>query len=45
VETIEQAEAARLAGCDLAQGYLFAKPLPEDEFEAMLDTGRICVRS
>ncbi len=36
VETIEQKEILRLAGCDYAQGYLFAKPIPPDEFEKLL---------
>lgn len=36
VETIEQRETLRLAGCDYAQGYLFAKPIPPEEFEKLL---------
>jgi len=32
VETTEQADLLRNAGCDMAQGYLYAKPLPEEEF-------------
>ena len=36
VESIEQREILRLAGCDYAQGYLFAKPIPPDEFEKLL---------
>jgi EAL domain-containing protein (putative c-di-GMP-specific phosphodiesterase class I) len=31
VETLEQAELLRIAGCEQAQGFLFAKPLPGDE--------------
>lgn len=30
VETVEQADALRLAGCELLQGYLFGKPAAED---------------
>ena len=32
VETIEQAELLVTAGCALAQGYYFARPMPEAEF-------------
>lgn len=36
VETGEQADALRLAGCELLQGYLFGKPSPADEITRML---------
>ena len=36
VETAQQKELLLLAGCDYAQGYLFAKPLPPEEFEVLL---------
>jgi len=36
VETREQHELLRAAGCDYVQGFLFAKPLPVKEFEALL---------
>jgi len=36
VETIEQAEYLMAHGCRLAQGYLFGKPMPLAEFEAVL---------
>ncbi|MDP3439782.1 MAG: EAL domain-containing protein [Azonexus sp.] len=36
VETTAQREMLSAAGCDLAQGYLFAKPLPADDFKALL---------
>ena len=32
VETQEQAELLTAAGCHLAQGFLYARPMPEDEF-------------
>lgn len=31
VETKEEAEVLKLLGCDLAQGYYFCRPVPEDE--------------
>ncbi len=34
VETIEQVEYLTKAGCDIFQGYYFAKPMPVKEFEA-----------
>jgi diguanylate cyclase (GGDEF)-like protein len=37
VETIPQLEFLRARGCQLMQGYLFAKPVPRDEFQAELD--------
>ena len=36
VETREQLERLRDIGCDYVQGYLFAKPMPCNEFEALL---------
>lgn len=42
VETKEQADFLRQAGCDIAQGYYFARPMPVDDFEKLLkdDTQR-----
>ncbi|MBS4098999.1 MAG: EAL domain-containing protein [Sulfuricella sp.] len=36
VETIEQRDMLIAASCDYAQGYLFAHPLPGEEFERLL---------
>ncbi len=36
VETVEQAEILRKLGCDIAQGYLYARPMPKDKFIELL---------
>jgi EAL domain-containing protein (putative c-di-GMP-specific phosphodiesterase class I) len=36
VETAEQSAQLSEAGCDFAQGYHFARPMPAAEFEALL---------
>lgn len=36
IETVEQRDTLRRQGCTLGQGYLFSRPLPADEFEALL---------
>ena len=38
VETFEQVQFLQSVGCDVAQGYYYAKPMPMDEFERMIDT-------
>jgi len=40
VETQAQADFLRDCGCELAQGYLFARALPVDEFEALISKER-----
>ncbi|MEM8708979.1 MAG: EAL domain-containing protein [Actinomycetota bacterium] len=37
VETVEQAAALRRLGCRIAQGFLFAKPLPIEEIDELVD--------
>ena len=41
VETKEQRDLLREAGCDYGQGYLFARPMPGDEFDAMLTSQKV----
>lgn len=36
VESVEQVEFLRSKGCDLVQGYVFAKPMPAADFDALL---------
>ncbi|TAN48993.1 MAG: EAL domain-containing protein [Methylococcaceae bacterium] len=36
IETAQQRDLLTAAGCDYGQGYLFAKPMPALEFDAML---------
>jgi diguanylate cyclase (GGDEF)-like protein/PAS domain S-box-containing protein len=40
VETEEQAALLREAGCDYGQGYLFARPVPGEQFDQMLHEQR-----
>ena len=39
-ESVGQAAALRRLGCDDGQGYYFARPLPADELEALLQAGQ-----
>jgi EAL domain-containing protein (putative c-di-GMP-specific phosphodiesterase class I) len=36
VETVGQLAALRRLGCDLAQGYLFGRPVPRAEFDELV---------
>ena len=39
VETLRQADYLASIGCDIVQGYLYARPLPIPEFESLLARG------
>jgi PAS domain S-box-containing protein len=41
VETVSQADFLRSIGCEYIQGYLYSKPLPEEEFEGLLRKNKI----
>ena len=36
VETENQLQILRDAGCDIVQGFYFSRPLPAEEFEALI---------
>ena len=41
VETVEQARFLQEKGCSEMQGYYFYKPMPVDDFEAVLEAKRL----
>ena len=41
VESRSQLEQLRAVGCDYVQGFYFAKPMPEAEFEELLNASRL----
>lgn len=41
VETMEQLEILKKYKCTHVQGYLFSKPIPEDEFALLLKNGKV----
>jgi diguanylate cyclase (GGDEF)-like protein/PAS domain S-box-containing protein len=45
IETPEQAEALRELGCDIGQGFLYAKPLPADEMVELAQSRRYMTHS
>lgn len=45
VETKMQSEFLKDISCDMAQGYLFAKPMPIDQFEALLQREKCYINS
>jgi EAL domain-containing protein (putative c-di-GMP-specific phosphodiesterase class I) len=44
VETVAQMEFLRDCGCEFAQGFLFGRALPADEFEELLSDARAAAR-
>jgi EAL domain-containing protein (putative c-di-GMP-specific phosphodiesterase class I) len=36
VETVEQRTELASLGCDVCQGYYFARPMPSDHFDALI---------
>ena len=40
VETIDQMRALKSMGCDIVQGYCFARPMPAEDFESFLLEGK-----
>ena len=45
VETKNQLDLLREAGCNLVQGYYFSRPLPADEFEQKVFGGKALPKS
>ncbi|MFZ2537398.1 MAG: EAL domain-containing protein [Oscillospiraceae bacterium] len=41
VETLEQVNFLKIAGCDIAQGYYYAKPMPIKDFEKLLQQQKL----
>lgn len=41
IETAAQHEMLKSFGCDYAQGYLYSRPIPETEFEALLTAQKL----
>lgn len=41
VETVEQADFLRTIGCSSLQGYLYARPMPVQAFEALMDASHL----
>ena len=40
IESPEQVKALKRMGCDFVQGYVFYRPVPEEEFDKLLDSGK-----
>lgn len=44
VETGENISLMRECGCNIAQGYYFARPMEEELFRKLFEEGRICLK-
>jgi len=42
VESIGQADFLKSIGCNYIQGYLYSKPVPEEEYEGILKNSNVC---
>src|SRR5262249_9757173 len=40
IEKVEEARELTRLGCDLGQGYLYGRPMPEEHFKTLLTAGR-----
>ncbi len=45
VETLQQARGLADAGCDLAQGFYYSRPVPVQDLAAWLATGAVDIRN
>lgn len=43
VETLEQSDYLKEVGCQIQQGYYFSRPIPQEQFEELMDSEQICV--
>ena len=43
VETIEQSDYLKEIGCQIQQGYYFSKPVPQEQFEEIMDAEQVRV--
>ncbi len=42
VETVNQANFLKSVGCDMIQGFLYAKPMPVSQYEELFTTASLC---
>ena len=41
VETVEQSDYLKAIGCQIQQGYYFSRPVPQEQFEQILDQDKV----